>query len=235
MLQKIIPGKRKQQSYYKDHVSKRGKNITQDIKRTFGDDVDDLLNKAVEGDPSTLRMLGERLRRGEIALELLPLVEQALTTHYDATAQFNKTKANVLKSGSKNALSIKKSRVDIGLANQRHQHENKEIALRYSLGKKSETQRHTYAMGFERLKAFVAASMSKTEQLANVEKTINQPALKQAKSDGERTMEVAKHLLENGEKSRVDLLPRKVYQEVKSSGENQPSWFGKLKTFVGMN
>lgn len=234
MLQNVIPGRKKQSSYYKDHVTKRGKNIVQDVKKAFGDDVDDLLNKAMEGDGATLRMLGERLRRGEIALELLPLVEQALTTHYDATAQFNKTKANVLKSGSKNALAIKKARVDVGLANQRHQHENKEIALRYSLGKKSETQRHTYAMGFERLKAFVAHSMTKTEQAVNVQKTINQPAIKQAKSDGERTMEVAKHLLENGEKSRVDLLPRKVY-EVASSQENQPTWFGKLKTFVGMN
>jgi len=167
MLQKLDPGK-KEQSYYKDHVTKRSKNINQDIKKAFGDDVTAILNKAMEGDGETLKMLGERLRRGEIALELLPLVEQALTTHYDATAQFNKTKENVLKSGSKNSLAIKKARVDIGLANQRHQHENKEIALRYSLGKKSETQRHTYAMGFERLKAFVAASMSKTEQLANV-------------------------------------------------------------------
>ncbi|MBW4549181.1 MAG: hypothetical protein KME25_32970 [Symplocastrum torsivum CPER-KK1] len=234
MLQNVIPGRKKQSSYYKDHVTKRGKNIVQDVKKAFGDDVDDLLNKAMEGDGATLRMLGERLRRGEIALELLPLVEQALTTHYDATAQFNKTKANVLKSGSKNALAIKKARVDVGLANQRHQHENKEIALRYSLGKKSEIQRHTYAMGFERLKAFVAHSMTKTEQAVNVQKTINQPAIKQAKSDGERTMEVAKHLLENGEKSRVDLLPRKVY-EVPGSKENQPTWFGKLKTFVGMN
>ena len=233
-MQNVIPGRKKQPSYYKDHVTKRGKNIVQDVKKAFGDDVDDLLNKAMEGDGATLRLLGERLRRGEIALELLPLVEQALTTHYDATAQFNKTKANVLKSGSKNALAIKKARVDVGLANQRHQHENKEIALRYSLGKKSETQRHTYAMGFERLKAFVAHSMTKTEQAVNVQKTINQPAIKQAKSDGERTMEVAKHLLENGEKSRVDLLPRKVY-EVAGSQENQPTWFGKLKTFVGMN
>jgi hypothetical protein len=89
-------------------------------------------------------------------------------------------------------------------------------------------------MGFERLKAFVAHSMTKTEQAVNVQKTINQPAIKQAKSDGERTMEVAKHLLENGEKSRVDLLPRKVY-EVAGSKANQPTWFGKLKTFVGMN
>lgn len=234
MLQNVIPGRKKQSSYYKDHVTKRGKSIVQDVKKAFGDDVDDLLNKAMEGDGATLRMLGERLRRGEIALELLPLVEQALTTHYDATAQFNKTKANVLKSGSKNALAIKKARVDVGLANQRHQHENKEIALRYSLGKKSETQRHTYAMGFERLKAFVAHSMTKTEQAVNVQKTINQPAIKQAKSDGERTMEVAKHLLENGEKSRVDLLPRKVY-EVPGSKAHQPTWFGKLKTFVGMN
>jgi hypothetical protein len=234
MLQNVIPGRKKQSSYYKDHVTKRGKNIVQDVKKAFGDDVDDLLNKAMEGDGATLRLLGERLRRGEIALELLPLVEQALTTHYDATAQFNKTKANVLKSGSKNALAIKKARVDVGLANQRHQHENKEIALRYSLGKKSETQRHTYAMGFERLKAFVAHSMTKTEQAVNVQKTINQPAIKQAKSDGERTMEVAKHLLENGEKSRVDLLPRKVY-EVPGSKAHQPTWFGKLKTFVGMN
>ena len=234
MLQRIVPGRKKQQSYYRDHVSKRGKNITQDIKRTFGDDVDDILNKAMEGDGATLRMLGERLRRGEIALELLPLVEQALTTHYDATAQFNKTKANVIKSGSKNSLSIKKSRVDIGLANQRHQHENKEIALRYSLGKKSESQRHNYVMGFERLKALVAANMTKTEQVVNIQKTINQPAMKQLKSDGERQMEVAKHLLENGEKSRVDLLPRKVY-EVSGSGENKPTWFGKLKNLVGMN
>jgi hypothetical protein len=234
MLQNVIPGRKKQSSYYKDHVTKRGKNIVQDVKKAFGDDVDDLLNKAMEGDGATLRLLGERLRGGEIALELLPLVEQALTTHYDATAQFNKTKANVLKSGSKNALAIKKARVDVGLANQRHQHENKEIALRYSLGKNSETQRHTYAMGFERLKAFVAHSMTKTEQALNVQKTLNQSAIKQAKSDGERTMEVAKHLLENGEKSRVDLLPRKVY-EVAGSKENQPTWFGKLKTFVGMN
>jgi hypothetical protein len=89
-------------------------------------------------------------------------------------------------------------------------------------------------MGFERLKAFVAANMNRTEQLVNVEKTINQPALKQMKSDGERQMEVAKHLLENGEKSRVDLLPRKVY-ETSGSTEGKPSWFGKLKTFVGMN
>lgn len=234
MLQRIIPGNKKQSSYYKDHVTKRGKNIVQDVKKAFGDDVDVLINKALDGDGETLKMLGERLRRGEIAIELLPLVEQALTTHYDATAQYNKTKANVLKSGSKNALAIKKARVDIGLANQKHQHENKEIALRYSLGKKSETQRHTYAMGFERLKAFVASNMTRTEQLVNVQKTINQPAIKQAKSDGERTMEVAKHLLENGEKSRVDLLPRKIYQEA-GSGDNQPSWFGKLKNFVGMN
>jgi hypothetical protein len=47
-------------------------------------------------------------------------------------------------------------------------------------------------------------------------------------------MEVAKHLLENGEKSRVDLLPRKVY-EVSGSTENKSTWFGKLKNLVGMN
>ena len=233
MLQKLNPGK-KEQSYYKDHVSKRGKNINQDIKKAFGDEINTLINKAIEGDGETLKILGERQRRGEITLKILPLVEQALTTHYEATAEYNKTKANVLKSGSRNSLAIKKARVDVGLANQKHQHENKEIALRYSLGKTTESQRHSYAMGFERLKAFVAANMTRTEQLVNVEKTINQPALKQMKSDGERQMEVAKHFLENGEKSRVDLLPRKVY-EAAGSGDNQPSWFGKLKAFVGMN
>ena len=234
MLQTLNPGK-KEQSYYKDHVSKRGKNINQDIKKAFGDDISTLINKAIEGDGETLKILGERQRRGEITLKILPLVEQALTTHYEATAEYNKTKANVLKSGSRNSLAIKKARVDVGLANQKHQHENKEIALRYSLGKKTESQRHTYAMGFERLKAFVAASMTRTEQVVSVEKTINQPAIKQMKSDGERQMEVAKHLLENGEKSRVDLLPRKVYEVSGSSEDNQPSWFGKLKSFVGMN
>lgn len=232
MLQ--IMNRVKKNSYYKNHVSKRGKNITQDIKKTFGDDVDDILNKAMEGDGATLRMLGERLRRGEIALELLPLVEQALTTHYEATAQYNKTQANVIKAGSKAALNIKKARVDVSLANQRHTHENKEIALRFSLGKKTEFQRHNYAMGFERLKAYVTSSMTKTEQVVNVQKTLNQPTIKQIKSDGERSMEVAKHLLENGEKSRVDLFPRKVY-EVADSGNNQPTWFGKLKVLVGMS
>ena len=231
MLQ--IMNQDKKSSYYKNHVTKRGKAITQDIKRAFGDDVDDILNKAMDGDSETLKLLGERLRRGEIALELLPLVEQALTTHYEATSQYNRTQANVLKAGSKAALNIKKARVDVSLANQRHNHENKEIALRFSLGKKTETQRHTFAMGFERLKAYVASSMTKTEQLANVEKTVNQPILKPIKSDGERKMEVAKHLLENGENSRVNLIPLKSYEEFKSNNY-RPSWFGKLKSFVGL-
>lgn len=231
MLQIMNRGKKS--SYYKNHVSKRCKTIIQDIKRAFGDDANDIINKALELDGATLRMLGERLNRGENALELLPFIEQALTTHYEATAQYNKTQFNVLKAGSKAALNIKKARVDVGLANQRHTNENKEIALRFSLGKKSESQRHNYSMGFERLKAYIASSMTKTEQATNVQKTINQPTMKQIKSDGERSMEVAKHLLENGEKSRVDLLPRKVYQ-VAGSGNNEPTWFGKLKTFVGM-
>ncbi len=218
---------------FRNHVGKHGKAIRQDLKRAFGVD-GDMLDKALAGDEESLKYLGEMSRQGKIALELLPMIEESLITGYQAQEQYNRTQANVLRAGSKAALGIKKARVDVALANQKHGNESKEIAVRLKLGKTSETQRHSFAMGYERLKAFVSAHINQTEQVARIEQTLNQPAVKQIGADADYKLQIAKHYLENGEKSQQDLITRRVYQ-LPEGKDNQPGWFTKLKQLVGIN
>ncbi|HEY9652070.1 MAG TPA: hypothetical protein V6C95_15500 [Coleofasciculaceae cyanobacterium] len=225
---------KKEKGYYSDYVSKHGKAIHLDMKRV-GLAADTLIDKALEGDSETLKKLGEMLRRGQIALDVLPLVEEALTTHSKATEAYNKTQANVLKAGSKAALGIKKARVDVSLANQRHGNESKEIALRLKLNKQSEKDRHSFAMGYERLKSYISAHINQTEQVAKLQQTFNQPAIKQIQADADYQKELTKHLLDNGDNSQPDLIPKRVYQQMEESQQKQPKWLTRIKQFVGVN
>lgn len=198
----------------KNHIDRKGtKRITGLLKGKFGLDISDL-NKALAGDKSALKIIGEAGRQGQLTQELMPILEEAYINLIKGTEAYNKGIANIAKQGANSAIAIDRSVSQAMLANQKYGHQRKELAGEFAAAKSTEDIRHQYAVNYIQLKAYIEQYLMRVDGNAKLIEQANRPEVKQMGEDSRYELAAAKHLLEHGDNARLDLLPRREYATV---------------------
>jgi hypothetical protein len=224
--------KQRRQGKFKNHVSKHGRKITQDSVKNFGG-VGDLIDAVLNGDIKAMTLLGQMKKDAEFANQVMPLIEAAITSHYQATEGYNRLQTNVLKQGAKSSSAIRKMRGDVIVTNQKYNNEGKEAALNLRLTNQSERQRHSYSMLLARARSQMTNYLNQIDQSATLQGIANQPEVKQLGADQKYRLDVAKTLLEQGEGAKVDLIPKKQYAVTEDIEIAKPqSWLDKIRGIV---
>lgn len=210
---------RKSSFTIKNHIDRKGtKRITGLLKGKFGLDISDL-NKALAGDKAALKMIGEAGRQGQLTQELMPILEEAYLNLIKGTEVYNKSVANIVKQGANSAIAIDRSVSQTMLANQKYGNQRKELAAEFASAKSSETIRHQYAINYIQLKAYIEQYLMRVDGNAKLIEQANRPEVKQMGEDSRYELAAAKHLLEHGDNSRLDLLPRREYATVQEGNK----------------
>ena len=194
----------------KNHVSKKGKRISQVLKGKFGFGLD-TLDKALQGDQAALQSIGEAARQGRQVQELMPLLTEAYTTLIKGTEEYNKGIATILKQGATSAINIDKAASQTMLANQKYVNQRKELAAEFGNAKEAEKVRHQYAINYIQLKAYIDTYLTKVDNDAKLIDQSNRPEVKQLEENNRYELAAAKHLIQHGNNARLDLLPQREY------------------------
>jgi hypothetical protein len=194
----------------KNHVGLKAKRISGMLKGKFGLDLG-ILDKALQGDKDALKTIGEAARQGQQIQELMPLLEEAYVNLIRGTEIYNKGISNILKQGASSAINIDKATSQSALANQKYGNQRKEVKAEFIAAAKSELQRHQYAINYAQLKSYIDLYMAGVDGDAKLLEQTNRPQIKQLEEDKRFELAAAKHLLQNGENQRLDLLPSREY------------------------
>jgi hypothetical protein len=213
---------KKQDLKIKNHVTKKSKRIYSLLKGKFGFDLT-TVNKALLGDQTALKSIGEAARQGQQVLELMPLLREACITIEKATEEYNKGISDIVRQGATSAINTDKAIMQAMLANQKYGHQRKELAAEFATSKSSETIRHQYAINYIQLKAYIDQYMMKVDGNAKLLDQSNRPELKQMDEDVRYNSTIAKHLLNYGDNSQIELIPKREYatvSETNGDGKN---------------
>ncbi len=212
----------------KNHIGRKAKRVQSRLKSTFGFDLKDL-DKALALDIPTLKGIAVARDEAAIAKVLLPALREAYLNIYDGTAELNKTKADILKSGATNALKIDRAMMESSLLSTEYQHKRRELAAEYVTRKMSESQRHKYQQDYILVKAYADAIIARVDGEAKLIEQQNRPKIKQLSEDKSYELKEAQHVLGFGEKEDTSLITHRNYKAnpiMKS--------FTALRAFVGL-
>ncbi len=200
----------------KNHVGLKAKRISGMLKGKFGLDLG-ILDKALQGDKDALKTIGEAARQGQQIQELMPLLEEAYINLIRGTETYNKGVANILKQGASSAINIDKATSQAALVNQKYGNQRKEVKAEFIAAAKSEFQRHQYAINYAQLRSYIDLYLAGIDGDAKLLEQTNRPKIKQIEEDKRFELAAAKHLLQNGENQRLDLLSSREYIPSNSS------------------
>lgn len=202
----------------KNHIEPNAKRISGILKDKFGLDLSDL-DKALQGDKAALKAIGEAGRQGRQIQELMPLLSEAYEHLIKGTEEYNKGVSGILKQGASSAIAIDKAGIQAALANQKYGNQRKESAAELLAGREAEKIRHEYAINYIQLKAYIDTYMSRVDGDGRILDQTNRPQLRQIQEDAKFELNAAKALLSDGEKARLDLMPRRDYVPSESAAE----------------
>lgn len=189
------------------------------LKGKFGLDLSDL-DKALQGDKAALKAIGEAGRQGKQIQELMPLLAEAYSHLIKGTEEYNKGIAGIIKQGASSAIAIDKAGIQASLANQKYGNQRKESAAELLAGKEAEKTRHQYATNYIQLKAYIDQYMTTVDGDGRILDQTNRPQLRQIQEDTKFELNAAKALLSEGERARLEFIPRREYVPSDSSSDS---------------
>ncbi|NEQ64979.1 MAG: hypothetical protein F6K21_05655 [Symploca sp. SIO2D2] len=213
----------KSKTYIKDHTSRHAKSIANLLPKTLGFGLDDL-RAALSGDKTKFLEIGEAARQGRITAEMMPLLEEAYKQIIEGTTAYNSGVSRILKQAGRGGIQIDKSIAAASLANQQYINGRRELKNEYSTARSMEQTRHQNVLEFAQLRAYIDQHLVGVDHQGRMIDQTHRPEIKQIAEDNKYEQALSKHLLQNGQSARPDLLPRRDYQEPAS----QPS----LKSIV---
>lgn len=203
---------------FKNHIDKHGKTLNKSQKAYFGDLfqlMEDALNlKNPELQQKACKELGQMNLNSQLYKDLSPQLKQAVINQIQATTQFNVDRAEILRETGRGAIAIKKSQASTKLSNSELLNKTRENAADFHYSARLEKQRHELEINYIRLNSMVRQAMGMIDGQARLITASNQPELKQIPETLKYQKEVGKHLLSNGDASRVDLIHKKDYTQV---------------------
>jgi len=210
----------------KNHVAPKAKRLANILPAKFGFGLD-VLDKALQGDQTALKTIGEAGRQGHQIIELMPLLTEAYLATMKGTEEYNKGVAAILKQGASSGLAIDKAVSQVMLTNTKYGNQQKEGGQEYLAAKTAEAKRHQYTLNYIALKAYIEQYITQVDNNSKLADQANRPELKQIDEEARYQTTVAKHLLQHGDNAKVELLPHREYATV-TEGEKRFSFREKL-------
>lgn len=198
----------------KNHVVKHSPVVNSVLKSTFGWDLSDFDSMLKANDMTALQSLANHWEESQIARQLLPIVKQAYLDIYGHTAEYNKAVADIITQGANNKISIDRDVNRVMMAERKFKNQRSELALELSNSRKMEGIRHDYALNLATIKGTVERMVFIVENNAKALQMSAQPALKQIDADKQYQIDSVMHVLENGSRADLSLLPQKQYGTV---------------------
>jgi hypothetical protein len=195
----------------KNHVTPKGKRLTQALNSKFGVTLADFDN-AINGDVATAQKIGELARQGRLSSELAPRLAQAYLEIINGSEAYNKATADILVQAGKSAIAIDKAVSQTMLANSRYGHERKELAQQFGIARNVENTRHNYQINYTEIKGYIDAHLVGVDQEAAILDQSNRPEIKQIGADEQLQARQINEALSQGDNTRYDLISQKQYQ-----------------------
>lgn len=213
----------------KDHISGKSKSIQKQFQNYFGFSWQSVV-KAVNGDVSEIKKLGEQGRKGRIMQQVAPVVAQSTIDALKGTATYNKALADVAIEGARSGINIDRSVMNVTLANSKYIHDRRETAKEFVNRRGAENFRHQTTMEYLDVKGEIDKHISVVDAQVRIAGEANRPTMKQLQASEQQEIDITKHLLTYGENSRVDLMPNKNYEL--SEPKKKSIWSGWLRLFA---
>ncbi len=194
----------------KDHVSAKVPTISKAFSKYFGFGLDKV-KKAVQGDSKAMEELGELGRQGRLIQVIAPRVAKSAIDAMKGTSAYNKALSDVAATGAKEGLAVDKSVSSAVVSELRYGHEILELATDLANKKTAEDLRHQYQINYLLVVGEVDKHLMGVDEQTRINQVTNKPDLKQLEIHESQQLMYAEHVLDNGELSRLDLLPFKSY------------------------
>jgi hypothetical protein len=212
--------------HVRDHVSGYGKNLFKATNKSFGIN-NALIVRAAMGDEKALTQITDMGKTGERLKMAMPAIKDHLLNYIGGTEEYNKTIAEIYKTGGKSAFNIDKAGSELAIENTKVQNLIDEYTQSITAKLEAESIRHGAEKDMISLQAWVDAQMKEVDTQARFEQTSNRPMMSQMVADEQYETQKINHLLQHGSNSDLSLIPRKNYVKnpVRQAWDNVRDFF----------
>lgn len=204
------PTKLQTNAKLKNHVSPKGRRLSQALGSKFGVTLADF-DRALGGDVATAQKIGELARQGKLSSEFAPKLAQAYIEIISGSEAYNRATADILAQAGKSAIAIDKAVASTMLNNTKYGNQRQELAQQFVLDKNTENTRNNYQMNFTQIKGYVDAHLVGVDQQTAIIEQSNRPEIKQIAADEQLQSRQMNEALGKGDNARFDLIPEKNY------------------------
>jgi hypothetical protein len=197
---------------HKNHVSSRAKNIRKEMNRKFNISESDIA-KALNGDEKALKAIAQMGIDGEKLQRYAPQVSEHVRNSMKGTQALNKMWSDIYVDGGRASLDIENQQARTELANTSLVNQRIERANEFVNNQRNESLRHQNQLEYLRMKAEIDDIEKLSDHDYRIAQVSNRLELQQIKADRDYQSAKTDHILQNGESSRVDLIPRKDYKK----------------------
>lgn len=167
------------------------------------------LAAAYNGDPATLKNLGNLAEKGRTAAELAPRIAAHVSDIISGTVALEDANASILTASGKGDLQVKKAVATTQLGGAKYANQLREHAAKYTADTELEKNRHSHAFGYAAVLAQIALNTQQVDQQFQTAETAQRLNQKQKEFDYQHQKQQAMEYLEKGSQARE--LPRKDF------------------------
>ena len=179
----------------------------------------DKLNRAYQGDTTTLKELGRLAEQGRLASDIAPKVSQHVSEIIAGTVAIETAQSKILTESGKGDIEVKKAIASTALSGNKYSNNLKESAAKFTADLELEKNRHTHAFGHLSLLAAIASNNQRVENEHQTKTTHQQLQQKQKEIDFNHQRQQSMEYLERGSMARE--LPKKDFlTSLKSFGKS---------------
>lgn len=197
---------------HRNHVSGKAKTIRKELSRKFNIAEGDIV-KALKGDEKAAKRIAQMGIDGERIKKYAPQITEHVLDSIEGTDALNKMWGDIYTQAGKSTLNIESDVAKVELADIDLVDGRTEKAFQFIQDKQLKASRHWSNMEH----AIMQAEIAEIEQLANhdyrMEKLENKLPLKQIQADKDYQDAKLDHVLQFGESSQTNLIPKKQYTE----------------------
>ncbi len=194
----------------KNHITPKGKRLAQVLSNKFGVTLADFEN-ALSGDLKAAEKIGELAKQGHIYSEYASKFAQMYSEIISGSEAYNRALSEILGQAGRSAIAIDKEVSKTLLANQRYEHQRKELALDFVQSRSAEKNRHNYELNFSQIKGYIDAHLVSVDNRASMVEQSHRTEVKQIAADEQMQKRHLNEALNRGDDARYDLIPEKNY------------------------
>ncbi|NJN13057.1 MAG: hypothetical protein HC815_36095 [Richelia sp. RM1_1_1] len=197
---------------HKNHASGKAKNIRKELSKKFGITEGDIV-RALKGDEKAAKHIAQMGIDGRRLSKYAPIFADDVIDSIDGTDSLNKMWADIYTKAGKSALNIESDIAKVELADIDLVDGRTEKAFKFVQDKQLKARRHSDNMQALQMEAEIAEIEALANHEYRMQRLENKLPLKQMQADRDYKEARLDHILQNGDASKLDLVPEKRYTE----------------------